>query len=158
MAAGQPAKSDAGWYTVPVADSPRTIAITGANSGIGFAAAGKLAAAGHDVHLICRSMEKAETACADVKVRRKTTTSPTHITVNGYWFLLLHLHKFFSRVNTTAIQAMQSRYSILSLSCMLCVISGPYHFSENVQVRIWCSRWQGIPPDHWEREAHLRTV
>ena len=68
MAAGQPAKSDAGWYTVPIADQPRTIAITGANSGIGFAAAGKLAAAGHDVHLICRTLHKAEKACTDVKV------------------------------------------------------------------------------------------
>lgn len=71
MAAGQPAKSDKGWYTVPIADQPRTIAITGANSGIGFAAAGKLAAAGHNIHLICRSMEKAEKACADVEVRSR---------------------------------------------------------------------------------------
>jgi NAD(P)-dependent dehydrogenase (short-subunit alcohol dehydrogenase family) len=67
--AGQPASYDQGWYTVPVPSNPRTIAITGANSGIGFAAAGKLAAAGHDVHLICRSMEKAQKACADVEVR-----------------------------------------------------------------------------------------
>ena len=68
MAQGLPGKSDAGWYTVPPAEQPRTIAITGANSGIGFAAAGKLAAAGHNVYLICRTMEKAEKACADVQV------------------------------------------------------------------------------------------
>jgi NADP-dependent 3-hydroxy acid dehydrogenase YdfG len=59
---------DNGWYTVPSPSVPKTILITGANSGIGFAAAGKLAAAGHNVHLICRTMAKAEKACEQIEV------------------------------------------------------------------------------------------
>lgn len=60
--------SDPGWYTVPEADAPRTVVITGANSGIGFAAAGKLAAAGNIVYLVCRTQEKAGKACQSIEV------------------------------------------------------------------------------------------
>lgn len=60
--------ADPGWYTVPEQNVPRTVVITGANSGIGFAAAGKLAAAGCDVYLVCRTQEKAEDACKRIAV------------------------------------------------------------------------------------------
>jgi NADPH:quinone reductase-like Zn-dependent oxidoreductase len=57
-----------GWYSVADATEAKTVFITGANSGIGFAAAGKLAAAGHDVVLACRTQSKAERACAAIQV------------------------------------------------------------------------------------------
>lgn len=57
-----------GWYSVADAAEAQTVFITGANSGIGFAAAGKLAAAGHHVVLTCRTQSKAERACASIQV------------------------------------------------------------------------------------------
>lgn len=41
---------------------PKTIIITGANSGIGLDAAGKLAAQGHQVYVACRTLSKAQEA------------------------------------------------------------------------------------------------
>jgi hypothetical protein len=58
-----------GWYQVPDALEPRTIVITGSNTGIGFASASSLAAAGHDVHLVCRTLQKAEQSCSNIKAR-----------------------------------------------------------------------------------------
>jgi NADPH:quinone reductase-like Zn-dependent oxidoreductase len=57
------------WYEVPPARDPKTIVITGASSGIGFAAAGKLAKAGHNVVMVSRNETKAANACSDVQVR-----------------------------------------------------------------------------------------
>jgi NADPH:quinone reductase-like Zn-dependent oxidoreductase len=61
---------DDGWYTPAQvgAEDAKVIMITGANSGIGLAAAGKLARAGHQVVLVCRTAEKAERACQQVEV------------------------------------------------------------------------------------------
>jgi hypothetical protein len=42
------------------AENPQTIVITGANSGIGFEAAKKLAERGHTLVLACRTIEKAK--------------------------------------------------------------------------------------------------
>jgi hypothetical protein len=50
LLAAQPAK----------AENPQTIVITGANSGIGFEAAKKLAERGHTLVLACRTIEKAK--------------------------------------------------------------------------------------------------
>lgn len=61
--------NEEGWYTVPMAADPKTIVVTGASSGLGFAAAGKLAAAGHNLVLVCRTQEKAATACNTIAVR-----------------------------------------------------------------------------------------
>ena len=58
-----------GWFDVPPATEAKTIIITGANSGIGFAASSALAAAGHNVCMVCRTAKKAEDACAQVRVR-----------------------------------------------------------------------------------------
>lgn len=44
------------------AQNPQTIVITGANSGIGFEAAKKLAERGHNLVLACRTIEKAKDA------------------------------------------------------------------------------------------------
>ena len=54
---------------MPQAAEPRSIVVTGANSGIGFAACGSLSDAGHHVHLVCRTMAKAERACQQLMVR-----------------------------------------------------------------------------------------
>lgn len=54
---------------MPRATEAKTIVVTGANAGIGFAACGSLCDAGHNVHLVCRSMAKAERACEQLRVR-----------------------------------------------------------------------------------------
>lgn len=48
---------------------PLTIAITGANSGIGLAAATRLADDGHQVYALCRSPERAEAALEQINRR-----------------------------------------------------------------------------------------
>ena len=48
-----------GAVPVSAAETPKTILMTGSNSGIGFEAAKKLAAEGHTLILPCRSMDKA---------------------------------------------------------------------------------------------------
>ena len=58
-----------GWYDIPPANVQKTIVITGANSGIGFAAASKLAKVGHSVVLVCRTADKAFKACDQIRVR-----------------------------------------------------------------------------------------
>lgn len=58
-----------GWYDVPAATDPKTIVVTGASSGLGFAGAGKMAAAGHNLVLVCRTKDKAAVACNNVTVR-----------------------------------------------------------------------------------------
>mmetsp|Transcript_3445 Transcript_3445/g.4688 ORF Transcript_3445/g.4688 Transcript_3445/m.4688 type:complete len:323 (-) Transcript_3445:261-1229(-) len=45
---------------------PRNIVVTGANSGIGRSAARMLAAAGHNVYAVCRTMEKAQATVEDL--------------------------------------------------------------------------------------------
>jgi len=70
LSAASPGAALAGdWYDMPLASKPQTIVITGANSGIGFAASQKLALAGHNVHLVCRTLQRAEDACAAIQVR-----------------------------------------------------------------------------------------
>ena len=49
------------------AEASKTILITGANSGIGFEAAKKLAGNGHKIILACRSLEKADDAIERIK-------------------------------------------------------------------------------------------
>ena len=51
-------------------DSPdrRTVVVTGANSGIGLATALRLYRAGHHVVMACRSLERAESAAASIRV------------------------------------------------------------------------------------------
>ena len=45
------------------------VAVTGANSGLGFALTSELAKAGCTVHMLCRNLEKAEQAKAKVSER-----------------------------------------------------------------------------------------
>ncbi|MFP7495138.1 SDR family oxidoreductase [Terribacillus saccharophilus] len=48
---------------------PKTVVITGANSGMGFAAAVYMARKGHTVCMLCRSKERGQQALADAKQR-----------------------------------------------------------------------------------------
>jgi protochlorophyllide reductase len=57
------------------ADTTKTIVITGANSGIGFEAAKKLAADGHTIVLACRSLEKATGAAERIKATAIASSS-----------------------------------------------------------------------------------
>ena len=52
---------------VQAADTPRTILITGSNSGIGFEASRRLAEKGHTVILGCRTLEKAQNAAERIR-------------------------------------------------------------------------------------------
>jgi short chain dehydrogenase len=49
------------------ADPPRTILITGSNSGIGFEASKRLAEKGHTIILGCRTLEKAQDAAERIR-------------------------------------------------------------------------------------------
>lgn len=50
-----------------VAAEPKTIVITGSNSGIGFEACKRLAAQGHNLVLACRTLQKAQEAADQLK-------------------------------------------------------------------------------------------
>lgn len=49
----------------------KTILISGANSGLGFEAAKKLAKKGHEIILLCRNIEKGEIAVSEIKTLSK---------------------------------------------------------------------------------------
>ncbi|OQR87083.1 dehydrogenase/reductase SDR family member 12-like [Achlya hypogyna] len=55
-------KASATWAETPVDVSARHYVVTGANSGLGFAVATKLAALGAHVHMVCRDAGRAEAA------------------------------------------------------------------------------------------------
>lgn len=58
------------WTSADIPDqSGRTFVVTGANSGLGFVAAGQLAAHGAHVVLACRNTDKGEQAAADVRAQ-----------------------------------------------------------------------------------------
>ena len=58
-------------------ETPKTIVMTGANSGIGFKSCKKLAAQGHSIVLACRSLSKAEDAIQRIRETGVTTGNLT---------------------------------------------------------------------------------
>lgn len=84
-------------YGKPVsAGAPKTIVITGANSGIGFEAAKKLAADGHSIVLACRSLEKATGAAERIKAA--TTANSSLIPAECDLASLKSIRKFASEI------------------------------------------------------------
>ena len=52
-------------HLVSMSAAPKTIVITGANSGVGFAGARKLSQKGHEVYVVCRNQERSEQAAKE---------------------------------------------------------------------------------------------
>lgn len=68
--AGAPALAKTGDGTIPKVPADgraHNVVLTGANSGIGLDAAIKMAAGGYTVHLVCRNLDKAKAAKAEVE-------------------------------------------------------------------------------------------
>lgn len=78
------------------AETPKTIVITGANSGIGYEAAKQLAGNGHTIILACRTFEKA--AGAAERIKSETTGGGSVIAAECDLASLRSIRKFASAV------------------------------------------------------------